>query len=366
MHRLVIYINILINIIFSISLPSNGGALSYDIKYSQSIDVLNFMDKLSEWEKTPASSVYKNYWRTHGFQKNNDEKYLLDYKKIRKKYYLNKFLYLFSENHRKQDIISSSFYDIDNPKKAIYNLRSKIKKEDYIVIKNSINHFLSRIIKITGSQSHEDLTRFLNSNLNQKDTKDYIKSICAFYKVNAESIKIKITMSWFLKELTESAYFNMNTIVLPDFTYQNNIFKDMPNSNSLQRADNMSILLHEIVHLISSNASLEQKKRLSDIFYADFISAKSLPPSQKQYLLEEPMAVILGQMIYTKKTAPDYYEKCQNWYINPWVNTVAILKERSIANYMHNNISIDENLIKSFAKTSNLLTKMPTTIEFLQ
>lgn len=366
MHRLVIYINILIIIIFSISLPSNGHALSYDIKYSQSIDVLNFMDKLSEWEKTPASSIYKNYWCTHGFQKKSDEKYLSDYKKVRRKYYLNKSMYLFSENHHNQDIISSSFYDIDSPKKSIHDLKSKIKKEDYILIKNSIHHFLSRIIKITKAQSHEDLTQFLNINLNQKDTKDYIKSICSFYKVDSESINIKIAMSWFLKELTESAYFNLNTIVLPDFTYQNNIFKDMTNSNSLKKADNMSILLHEIVHLISANASPEQKEHLSNIFYADFIGAKSLPPSQKQYLLEEPMAVILGQMIYTKKTVPEYYEKCQNWYIHPWVNTVAILKEHNIANYMHNNLSIDENLIKSFAKTSNLLTKMPTTIELLQ
>lgn len=345
MHKLINHIVILATILFSTLYTTKLYALTFNIYYSQSIDFLNFMDKLSDWEPGPAANAYKMFWARNNLQKKDDYKFLSDYKEIRKKYYFSSRSSLFTENNPNKDIISASFYDYHHPKNALHHLKSKINHTDHQKLKKSTHYFSDRISKIIMNQPHNKAIKNLKKTLNENNIQNHIKAICHFYNVDFKKLHINIAINWTLEDVDEDAFINLDTIVLSDLYNKDE-------TDNLKNADNLSILIHEIVHLVSSKAPTEQKRHLSEIFENSFKLTEKMSSQKKMYLLEEPLAVILGQMLFTRGFSPEYYEKCHHWYANSWVNTMAILKEPIVAHYLHENKPIDDKLIQSFAKKS--------------
>lgn len=358
MHKLTYYIKVLFIFLSCILFSTQLHALTFEVKYNQSIDLLNFMDKLSEWEPGPAADTYLTFWEKSKFKKKHDQKYLLSYKEIRKKYYHPSFAHLFAHNNHNTDILASVFYENTNPKKAVLKLKSKINGSDYDKIQSSIGYFSERISKLTVNQSHEKAILFIQKTLNQEGIQAYIKIVCNFYNVDFEKLHIPVVFNYTLDNVNEDAFIYADTIVLSDFTFKKNIFYNIKNAHLFQNIDNISLLMHEIVHLISSKAPAEQKERLSKAFEANFNLSEHLSSQKKLYLLEEPLAVILGQILFTRKMLPEYYEKFQNWYENPWVNNIAKLKEKSVSRYLEENKSIDIKFVNSFAKQANELAEI--------
>ena len=80
------------------------------------------------------------------------------------------------------------------------------------------------------------------------------------------------------------------------------------------------VVFHEVVHAISARQSLEQKRALTDLFLKDCPMKSS---ERRSNMLEEPLAVAIGQMLFLKSFDPKRFSKEGNWYRNPWVNRYA-------------------------------------------
>lgn len=362
MHNLINGIKIVIIIFLGVLYVTQLQALTYNIKCSESIEILNFMDKLSGWESGSAAEPYKSFWIKNNHQKKYDEKYLLLFKEIRKKYYAQNSSGLFIHNTYSQDIISTAFYDYDQINKSLLNLKANISYPDYIKFQSAIRYFTQRVNNVVTNQSHEKTIQNLKKVMNQVEIKDYIKNICDFYNVDFEKLHINIVLSYTLENVDEDAFINLDTIVLSDFTHKKNIYTNEKNGVFFQNIDNISVLMHEIVHLISSKAHIDQKKSLSKIFETHFKYTQNLSSQKKMFMIEEPLAVILGQILFTRKFSPEYYEKSQNWYANSWVNIIAKLNEKSVARYLEEKKVIDLKLVRSLARQSNELFNISESI----
>lgn len=362
MYKLINYIKITVIILFGLLCSVQLEALTFCVKYSKSIDLLNFMDKLSDWESGPVAEEYKLFWDKNNYKSQHDQKHLLAFKEVRKKYYFRDSSNIFAQNNYNQDVISRAFYTYDEPKKALLNLKSNISYLDFIKFQKSINYFSERITKVIAGQSHRKAIKNLNEILDKDEIQAYIKQICNFYNVDFDKLHINIAFNHTLEDVDETAFMNLDTIVLSDFTYKKNIYINEEKYDFFQTIDNASILMHEIAHLISSNASTEQKENLTKVFESNFNLPQNVTLQKKLYLLEEPLAVILGQILFTRKIAPEYYIKSQNWYADSWVNTIAKLKEKTVARYLEENKSVDDKLVKSFARESNELLNISKSI----
>jgi|GEM_PF-2545324 len=79
------------------------------------------------------------------------------------------------------------------------------------------------------------------------------------------------------------------------------------------------IIFHEIVHTISARQPLTRKRALTEAFLDECYPGSI----RKSRILEEPLAVAVGQMIYLKRFFPKRFESEKNWYADPWVDRFA-------------------------------------------
>ncbi|MCM2280128.1 MAG: hypothetical protein NDJ89_18815 [Oligoflexia bacterium] len=80
------------------------------------------------------------------------------------------------------------------------------------------------------------------------------------------------------------------------------------------------VVLHEVVHTLSSRQSREQKRRLTDRFLAVCPLPKGMPVMNP---LEEPLAVVFGQMLFLNRFDPARFRTEKSWYRNEWIDAFA-------------------------------------------
>ena len=94
---------------------------------------------------------------------------------------------------------------------------------------------------------------------------------------------------------------------------------------SVDRMPGPDIVLFSLVHNISAHQPLEQKQRLSEVFLKKF---KGMPKIKRMDILEQPLAVIFGEILYLKKFNPTRYQKEKyyvHWFNQVWINMLAKL-----------------------------------------
>ena len=80
--------------------------------------------------------------------------------------------------------------------------------------------------------------------------------------------------------------------------------------------------MHEIIHAISRLQSVEQKNKLTTAFFQAYPLKPSLP---KYHIIEEPLAVAVGQMLYLSLFNREKFRECERkkenqWYMDEWIN----------------------------------------------
>ena len=98
------------------------------------------------------------------------------------------------------------------------------------------------------------------------------------------------------------------------------VFKKNP-SKQLCHGDT-DIVFHEIVHTISTRQNILQKQAITKQFLGKCPIQDKL---QRLKILEEPMAVALGQILYLETYQPDKLKLEDQLYRDPWVNSFSKL-----------------------------------------
>jgi hypothetical protein len=85
------------------------------------------------------------------------------------------------------------------------------------------------------------------------------------------------------------------------------------------------IVFHEIVHTLSVRQPQKQKEEISNAFLDLCPMKDKFPKLFGGNLLEEPMAVVVGQILFLKRFFPDRLKWDSKLYNDPWVSSFAKL-----------------------------------------
>src|SRR5690606_8312150 len=81
-------------------------------------------------------------------------------------------------------------------------------------------------------------------------------------------------------------------------------------------------------------------------------------------LVEEPLAVTVGQMYYLQTLIPEQFDFFEEFYNNPWVNVISKLAYPMVWHYLSNSKPIDDlfilNLAKIITQTFSLVCSNPS------
>ena len=107
-----------------------------------------------------------------------------------------------------------------------------------------------------------------------------------------------------------------------------------------------AIVMHELVHYISSRQPEEQKRELTE----RFLKQCPIPDDAKRlWLVEEPLAVAWGQAAYSSIVLNNPLDPNDNWYGIPWVNTVSRTIAPSVLHAYATEATIDGPIINELA-----------------
>ena len=121
-----------------------------------------------------------------------------------------------------------------------------------------------------------------------------------------------------------------------------------------------TIVMHELVHFISSRSPETQKRELTKRFLG---RCKQLKGIKRLWLIEEPLAVAWGQAAYSAEVLHHPLDPHENWYAVPWVNVVARTISPTILEDYKSGAAINGGIVDQAADRCNDLVAIASTLE---
>jgi hypothetical protein len=306
--------------------------------------IFEILDNVSDWYPGFCDSEYREFWKKNFTITSKDNEIFKKYKVIREKYYndpdqkerdplKNRNGFFSTIGSLSPDPYAESFYSSQTLKEAYIKLSKLLTTEELSFIKSFYTQYSQNyrpLIKETRS-GYKNAIKAASKSLMNKNVKEYIRRVTDFYGVKKD-LKYEIIFVWWPPIKSTRANPTGKYLVM-----KNNPIKH-------GNGDYSDIALHELIHSISRLQSLKQKKALSNEFLkrCNFDYKKI-----KRYLiLEEPLAVILGQMYYQEKYQPEIYKFESKWYNNEWINFFAKLYYPVVKKQIESNKPLDISLVK--------------------
>jgi hypothetical protein len=123
--------------------------------------------------------------------------------------------------------------------------------------------------------------------------------------------------------------------------------------------DNTDIIFHEVVHTISARQDLKQKQKFTEEFFKICNVGTKL---KKLTILEEPLAVANGQMLFQTRFQSKRFEHSSKWYNNAWISMFGKLIYPTVKTYMDKRKGMDLDFIH---KTANMCAEVKIAADML-
>lgn len=338
---------LLINFSVSSSHDSfSDSTLEIQIVYSASADIFEIMDNVSGWWEGFTEDGYKSYWlKRFGINK-KDEAFFETYSNLRAKYYndpdqkprdpMKNRNGLFSTiGSASADPLAEAFHTSNSLEESFNKLKSLITEEELLFLIDFYKNFESRYVKLIteSEQGFKIGIEKVNKTLSQQGIQDYFFQVAKFYNVK-RPLKYRVLYVWWPPlNRTQASPSGSNLIMR---------YNPVLHGHS----DASDVVAHEIVHSISSNQDLDQKKQITKSFI------KKCPESiniRKYRILEEPMAVVFGQLIFNQKFFPEKFNITSNLYNSEWINSMARLLYLPLLKRFEGGESISDGFINDAA-----------------
>lgn len=318
-----------------------------NISYFPHIDAYHFLENLSEWSPDYTIKSYKQYWNREKLHQSGDEEHLENIKKIRLKYYCQPKERFFSFNDKEEDKIKYAFLNSKSYNETYQQLARLLSKSELEQFDECYQYFLARINSaVQSGKGYQNIIEKLNKENNTPEMQNYFKKIRAFYRNKNENNILNIYVVWQPEEGNSGAYYINKNIVLG--------LKASTNRTNLSDRDYydlLSVLYHEMMHYHSSMMDAKINFMLSSMLKESLgLNFNNQPNLGK--IIEEPLAVILGQRVFLRKYRNKYYYTYDNFYQNDWINLMALIAEPLVEEYMTSNREIDKEFIEQYSKLS--------------
>lgn len=317
------------------------------VEYSKSADVFELLDNVSNWWPGFTSDEYPKFWKKNLKSNPKDEDFFKKYKSIRKKHYndpdqkeqdpLKNRNGLFSNSGSlAADPYAEAFYSSNTLEESYIKLERILSREDLSFIKTFYQHFETRYQTIIQSDEREfaGSIEAVRKVFEQKGIKDYFNKVARFYNSKG-NLTYRVLYTWWPATHRTSAS--------PAGQYL--IMRNNPIAH--KNRNDSEIIAHEIIHTISTNQPLDQKRSLTESFLKTCPIQDKL---NKLVILEEPLAVGFGQLLFSEKFKPNQFSLSEDLYNNPWINTFSRLLFLPLKTRFEKGETINQGIIEESAK----------------
>ena len=331
-----------------------SSTMKIQVEYSESADTFELLDNSSNWWPDFVDPEYHSFWQRN-FGLTKSEKNLFEkYKKIRKKYYndpdqdeknplKNRNGFFSTLGSITADPFAEAFYSSNTLKESYQKLSKILSAEELKFVEGFFENFRSKIESTiaknkTGFEKSIELTKKSTS---KDGVEAYFTKVSNFYNVKTD-LNYRVLFVW------------MPPVKRSHATPTGQYLVIRSNPDVHKETDFSEIVAHEIVHVISSFQSLEQKKILTEKFLSLCpLGAKISPKLKKYVILEEPLAVNLGQLFYSEKFQDKKMELSDNLYNNPWINTFARIIYSPLKKRFEKGERLDQGFVDDAGKLCN-------------
>lgn len=314
----------------------------------EAASIFEIMDNTSNWWEGFCDIEYRQYWEKKYKISKEDEKYFKQYQNLRDKYYsdpdqreknpLKNRNGLFSTiGSLSPDPYAEAFYSSDSLEEAYKKLENLLSKAELKFVQKFYEYFKEKYKPLVAETKgrYKIVIQNTSKSLIQDKITTYIHKIARFYDVN-KKLDYEIIFVWWPPISSTRANPTGKFLVM----------KNNPKKHGT--GDGSDIAMHELIHSISKLQQLESKKRLTKKFYSK--CSFDYKKYKKYYILEEPLAVILGQMYYQEMFQPKRFKFEAKWYNNKLIDSLSKLYYPVVKKHFVEGKVIDSSLIEKLGK----------------
>ncbi len=315
-------------------------------RYSKVSNIFSTMDQVSNWWPGFTESEYQSYWKVRFGLSDEDQKLFNTYEKLRWRYYndpdqtekdplKNRNGFFAMLGSIESDPLASIFYSSNTFDEAMERVNNLVSKEDFKFLKDFYKHFesnYSKIIKET--EVFEVTSKNVNKIISNNEINNFYDKVRAYYNVK-DDINYEVLFVWWPPQKKTLATPSGKYLLM---YYNPELHKDFTEQD---------VVFHEVVHTISMRQPLEQKQKFTKLFLDNCSVGAKI---KKTVILEEPLAVSIGQILFMEKFFPTKLNYSDSLYNNPWISSFGRIITPLVRSDFEKNKSMDEKTILSFSK----------------
>ncbi|WP_395374251.1 hypothetical protein [Marinicella sp. W31] len=335
---------------------SDTQIIEIQFEYSVSADVFEIMDNVSGWWQGFTKPEYKIFWAEKYGVSKKDDALFETYAHLRSKYYndpsqsqkdilKNRNGFFASLESDTVDPIAQAFYTSNSLEESFGKLKVFLSAEELSFLINFYKNFESKYKNLI-SESEQEFEVTLDKvrkAFDKKEVKVYFSKVSDFYNVKPH--KYRVLYVWWPPLNRTNASTSASNIIM---RYNPILHKEI---------DSSDVIAHEMIHIISNHQNSKQKKALTHKFLKECPDSISLRTLR---ILEEPLAVAFGQLIFNKKFFPERFEYASNLYNSQWINSMARVMYLPLLERFNNGETINDGFIKEAAILCSGLTASAT------
>ncbi len=302
---------------------ANAARVSILARYSESADVFVIMDCVSGWWDSSYcldDGAYRNVWKDRFGMSVADIETFKKYDQVRQRYYKGLGLPkdppepysdgIFAKRSSiTEDQISPAFFSSESLDEALAKLQAVVSADDLIFLKDFYSKYKPKYEQLLKeSLPFKKKAKDLSQRLANKKYAEFFSKISAYYSVS-EDLKYEVLFTWYPPIEKDFAFPLDKFLIL-----QKNPIKHI-------HWEDEDVVFHEIVHTLSVRQPQIQKEQISKILLDGCPIGDVFPKGQQTKIIEEPMAVAIGQILFLKTFFPERLHWDSKLYNNLWIST---------------------------------------------
>jgi hypothetical protein len=292
-------------------------------RYRHAADVFELLDNVSDWWPGYSDSRYRHYWTRHIGVSAADDTMLARYARLRERYFdktgqsnenpaTSEGGLFTARATSSADPVGDAFLRSETIDEALDRLRGTLQPDEVAFLRRFYAHFEPRYGPLV--TQHERAIRAslaeTNRALTSREFAGWIARTERFFGAPTIGTPYEALYVWWPDTLhvvanVRGRHLVLRAVVRPD--------------EPLNVGD---VVAHEIVHAIAARQPSTQKRALSDALLRDCPATAAVG---RLNTIEEPIAVVLGNMLFMRAFRPERYRFARRWYGNQWVDVYAKL-----------------------------------------
>lgn len=336
MYRLVVTLLIAMGLGFPVK-----AEVRLTIAYSESADLYQTMDNVALWWEGFNDPRYRQSWEARFGWSEGDQAWANRYAEYRRRSFVDPSqdlnvatsahgLFASSiSNAQGVDPLSDYFNAQPDVATALRNLETIMSAQDARIVRGFFRHFEPKWRAILAQSAPlEAYAAALRAKMNDAALSRYVDRIAQFYGANAHG-EFRVYFTQLPPGVGTSA----------NITSGNVLLLNSPLDVTFEQGEWDTIVAHEFAHYLSSQQPELRKRRLSD----RFLAICTLPAGgNRGWLIEEPLAVAVGQAAYSELVLGRALDPRSNWYFEPWIDVTARTLWPSVMAAIRSGTSLEE------------------------